>query len=176
MPDKRTRKKYIILLVSLFVVAGVYFLYRLKKDAFLDHQLQNMVHEKTNRLYSVRYNSISVDEVGGNVYIKNLYLKADTIRQLEMISAGDTNAAKMLLDVYIPEVKVVHFKTASALLSKDLVCSQIVITGPQVNILLFPGLNNEPIPNNRQYRYTSKFLAISTLSKPTVFPSTTAKW
>lgn len=137
---KWKRKKYIVTFVALILVISGYVFYKIKKENFLDHQLQNIVNEKTNKLYVISYDSISVDEVGGDVHIKNLHVKGDTARLLEMIKRGDTNASAMLLEVYIPLLKVVDFKTARALLAKQMECKQVIISEPQVMIYLFPGV------------------------------------
>jgi len=116
-----------------------YTFYKIKKHAFLDHQLKDLVKDKTHELYNINYDSISVDEVGGDLYIKNIYIKGDTARQLEMINNRDTNAAAVIFDIYIPMLKVVNFKTARALLAKQLECSEIIISNPSVQVYLFPG-------------------------------------
>jgi hypothetical protein len=140
--QKRGKKTYFIIIVALLFIAG-YVFYRIKKHNFLDHQLKEMVEDKTHRLYQVKYDSIYLDEVGGDLYIKNIHIKGDTVRQLQMINAGDTNAATVILDMYVPMLKVVDFKTARALLSKQLECKQIVISDPQVRVYLFPGQSKQ---------------------------------
>lgn len=133
-------KRYTIIIISCFIVLSGYIAYRIKKDDFLHHTLKKVVAEKTDRLYKINYDSISVNEVAGNLFIKNLHVQADTIRQLEMIHTGDTNAAKLLMDIYIPVLEVIHFKTANALLSKQLECSEITVSNAKVTCYLFPGL------------------------------------
>lgn len=133
------KKKYVLLgIVAVAIIAG-YVFYRIKKGAFLNQQLGELVQKKTNGLYNISYDSIHVNEADGNVFIKNLSVKGDTARQLEMLRSGDTNAVKMLIDAYIPELKIEHFKTARALLSKQLICRSVIITNPRVNIFVFPG-------------------------------------
>ncbi|MDB5245696.1 MAG: hypothetical protein JWQ40_90 [Segetibacter sp.] len=135
----RRKTKYLVIFATAIVIISGYVLYRVKKHAFLDHQLQTIVHNKTNQLYNLSYDSISVNEVDGDLYIRNLYVKGDTAKLLQMIKSGDTNASKMLLDIYIPLLKVVDFRTASALVAKQMECKQVLISDPQVTIYLFPG-------------------------------------
>jgi hypothetical protein len=134
---KRRIKPIVISILALILISG-YVLYRVKKDNFLDHQLQKTVKQKTNQLYNIHYDSISVDEIAGNLYVKNIYIKGDTSRQMEMINNKDTNAASILMEMYIPMLKVVGFKTAKALLSKQMDCSQIIISNPTVQMYIFP--------------------------------------
>jgi hypothetical protein len=135
----RKNKFYIIIsIAALFVLVG-YLFYKSKKDDFLQHGLKNVVKEKTNYIYNVNYDLISVDEVGGDLFIKNIYIKGDTARQRQLVNNKDTNAAAVILDIYIPMLRVVDFKTARALLSKQLECKRVIISNPQVHLYLFPG-------------------------------------
>src|SRR5688572_30530549 len=131
-------KKGYSVIISILVIASLYIFYRVKKQDFLQDKLPGLVNSKTNRLYQLSYDSISVDEVGGDLYIKNLYLKPDTTRQLAMINAGDTNAAKTLFDIYIPLLTVEDFKTAGALISKQMDCKRILINDPRITMHVFP--------------------------------------
>lgn len=141
MPFHKTKKKLsTIIIIAGVITIGFFTIYKIKRDDFLHHKLKNVVAEKSNELYKLKYDSLSVNEVEGNLFIKNFHLKGDTSRQLKMINTGDTNAAKFLLDIFIPELKVVSFKTTAALLSKELQCKQIVISNAKIICYLYPGL------------------------------------
>jgi hypothetical protein len=146
---KRGRNFYLIISIAALTLIGGYVFYKIKKHHFLDHQLQNIVREKTHQLYTINYDSISVDEVGGDLYIKNIYIKGDTARQLQLINSNDTNAASVIFDIYVPMLKVVDFSTARALLSKQMECKQIVILNPQVNLYIYPRKDN-PTDNKKK--------------------------
>jgi hypothetical protein len=151
MPLKNPGKKntFIVLAATLLIIAG-YFFYKFKKQSFLNHQLKTLVAKKTNRIYSINYDSISVNEIEGDVYIKNIYIKGDTAREMQMIAKGDTNAFPVIFDIYIPLLRVVKFKTAAALLQKQMECSQIIISDPQVQVYIFPGQHKHP--SSQQYK------------------------
>ena len=147
---KRGKKIYIIIsFIALFVIGG-YVFYKVKKHDFLDHQLQKIVKDKTHQLYNIHYDSIYVDEAGGDLYIKNIYIKGDTTLQLQMINNKDSNATSILFDIFVPMLKVVDFKTARALLSKQMECRQVVISDPQVRIYLFPGQGKQEDSKKKQ--------------------------
>ena len=137
--NKRKTSRLIIIFISVFIVSALYVLYRVKKKDFLQTGLPKMVDKKTNSLYEVTYDSISVDELAGNMYIKNLHVKGDTSRQVDLIARGDTNAQKIILDIFIPMLQVVNFKTARALLSKQLKCERIIVNDPKAIVYIFPG-------------------------------------
>lgn len=145
------RRKYILIAIAVLVICFVG--YKIFKQNFLQHKLPALVESKTHQLYTINYDSISVDEIGGDLYIKNLYVKGDTAQQLAMLSAGDTNAVKVLLDVYIPLLKVKDFKTAKAVLSKQLDCRQIVVLNPQVHMYIFPGAKESDVRKQQQQLY-----------------------
>src|SRR5438270_5248345 len=117
----KTGNKYFkIILIACVIALTVYLFYSFKKVDFINNKIKQVVAEKTDQLYKVHYDSISVNEVEGNLFIKNLYIQGDTARQKQLINNGDTNAAKIILNIHIPVLEVRHFKTAAALLSKQL--------------------------------------------------------
>jgi hypothetical protein len=158
MAATRHWKKIYTLITAVIVFIAVYVFYRVKKHDFLDNKLQELVNDKTNRLYKLTYDSIHVNEATGNLFIRNLRLQGDTAKQMEMIGKGDTNAAKIILDVFIPELRVAKFKTASALLSKQMECDTIFIAGPRVSVFVFPGVKSAPDPRKQQEQLYKQIL------------------
>jgi len=144
------KKGWIILAVIAVVVTTGYIFYRIKKGDFLDHGLQNMVNTKTGGIYKLTYDSIYVDEAGGDLYLKNLRVKGDTAAQLRLIKNGDTNAAKVIFDILIPVLRVSDFKTAAALLSKQLDCREVIISDPRITVYIFPGQGEQKDPKKQQ--------------------------
>lgn len=144
----KPQKKFLFITSILALLVFLAIFYSIKKKDFLDKKAQQVVKDKTHELYNFQYDSISINEVAGTLYIKNLYLKGDTGMQLKMINNKDSNATTLLFDIYIPQIKVIGFKTASALLSKQLECDEIRITQPQIKLHLFPGQKDE----NKQSR------------------------
>jgi hypothetical protein len=145
---QNSRTKTTLVLVAILVSLTAYLGYKKIKQNFLDHQLKNLVYDKTKQLYTINYDSINVDELRGDLYLKNVSIKGDTSLQKQLIATNDSNAAPVLFEMFIPELKVVKFKTASALLSKQLDCEEIVISGPDVTIYFYPGQDKHK--NNRK--------------------------
>jgi hypothetical protein len=140
-PTKKLyRSKYFWYAIVLALVVGAAVYYNTNKYPFINKKIDELVADKTNSLYKVEYDSISVDEVGGDLYIHNLSIKGDTLLQEKYMLAGDTAAASMLLDIFVPVLKVVGFKTKRALLNKQIACDKIIITDPRVTIYVFPGV------------------------------------
>jgi hypothetical protein len=134
---------YLKILIPFVIIAALLLFYKQKKRDFLDTGVQKLVQKKSDGLYKISYDSISVDEVGGDLFIKNLYIKGDTARQMQMVRSGDSNAQKVVLDIYIPLLHVVDFKTAAALLSKQIVCSRIILNEPKATAYFFPGYGKQ---------------------------------
>jgi hypothetical protein len=152
---KSPKPLYVVLLLIALLTAGGYFFYSYKKHDFLKNDLPKLAQSKTDSLYKISYDSIAVDEVAGNLFIKNLHIVGDTLRQIELIRKGDTNAAKAVLDIYIPLLQVAEFKTARALLAKQLQCRYIVINSPKVSVYFFPGVKeseDEDIQKKQLYK------------------------
>lgn len=159
MTAKRKPKKvYIIVTVIALLLTSGYVFYRVKKHDFLDNKLQKIVKDKTHQLYNINYDSISVDEVGGDLYIKNIYIKGDTLLQQQMINNNDTNATSAIFDIYVPMLKVVNFKTAKALLSKQMECKEVIISNPLVQIYLFPGVGKQTDTKKKQQELYKQIL------------------
>lgn len=68
MFQRRRKIFFIIISITALLIMSAYVFYKQKKHDFLDHQLQDLVQKKTNQLYKINYDSISVNEVGGNLY------------------------------------------------------------------------------------------------------------
>lgn len=133
------QKKYWIIAAVLAVVLLLLVFYKSEKYAFINKKVKNLIAEKTDSLYHVAYDSLMVDEVGGNVYLKNLSITGDTILQDRYLQVGDTSAAPMLINARVPSIQVVGFKTAAALLNKQLSCAKIIITDPIITLNIYPG-------------------------------------
>jgi hypothetical protein len=132
------RSKYVkYCLLALLVLAAAAF-YNYKKKNFLQSGLPHLVEDKTKQLYKVSYDDIQVDEIEGNLTVRNLVITGDTIRQNELIKANDTAAQKSLFQIHIPEARLTGFRTSKALLSKKIICDKIIITNPSAVVFMYP--------------------------------------
>ena len=128
-------------MVSVMVLAiGAVIYYNANKYSFINNKVGKIVADKTDSLYKISYDSISVNEAGGDLYIHNLSIKGDTILQKQYMQNGDTAAVPMLLHIFVPVLKVEGFKTASALLNKQLACDRIIISDPRITVYVFAGV------------------------------------
>jgi hypothetical protein len=140
---KKGRKNAVFIILITLLALTTYVLYKSIKKNFLDHRLKQLVKQKTHQLYTIDYDSISVDEAGGDLYIRNIWVRGDTAQQMKMLQKRDTNAVSVLFDIHIPVLKIVDFKTARALLSKQLECKEIIVSAPTIQIYIYPGQNKQ---------------------------------
>ncbi len=92
-----------------------------------------MVAEKTKGLYSINYDSLFVDEVTGNLHVRNVELIPDTNVYNDMVTQK-TNPP-VLLHILIPALDVLRIKTPKALLNKEIDGGRIEIDRPTIEIL-----------------------------------------
>jgi hypothetical protein len=152
---RRYNRRLLLFLIPGLLIATLFIIYNYYKYPFINKKVANTVAEKSNGLYSVQYESISINELSGSVELTNIRVIADTARQLRLIQQGDTSVGKMMVSAFIPKLRVLHFKTARALLMQQLVCEQIIIEQPQVTVHLYPGgpqYKNEKEPQQQLFR------------------------
>lgn len=100
----------------------------------VNRNVSKAVSEKTRGLYSISYDDLSIDEVSGNLQVKNIRIVADTAVYRHMLEQK-TNPPT-LLNVSIPALEVSGVKTPKALLNKAVEGHKIAITAPTIEILL----------------------------------------
>jgi hypothetical protein len=113
--NKGRRRFFIISLIVLavLVITGItgwnYFKYLLIKN-----KVSNMLYKNSNGLYTVEYDSLSVDEVAGNLAVYNLRLIPDTARY-RALQDNNQPAPALLVAVTAPLLRISGVKTPKAL-------------------------------------------------------------
>lgn len=124
-------KKVIIIIAVLFVIiAGGLYYYKKWRHDFLRHKVPELVFLKSDSLYRITYDSVEIDEIAGEITIKNLYLRPDTT--YKRISTG-TLPAK-LLEVKVEQLRITGLKTDRALLNKEIVADKVKLSRPIVTL------------------------------------------
>ena len=117
----------ILVLVVLGYLTWTYFKYRIVRNT-----VETTVAEQTDSLYSIKYDSLSFDEVTGNATMKNVRIVPDTNRLKRM---PVENMPDLLLDVTIKSVSVSGVQTAKALQGNKIEGDSVIIDHP--NIILY---------------------------------------
>ena len=118
----------ILILVAVGIGGWNYFKYRLIK-----HKVSNLLYKNTNGLYTVEYDSLSVDEVAGNLSVTHLRLIPDTAKYRELYD-NHQNAPSLLVAVTIPLLRISGVKTPRAVLNREIEGGRIAISNADIVI------------------------------------------
>jgi hypothetical protein len=75
--------KIIVLVISILILAGscgAVFYWHTYKKKIIRNKLEGAVREKTEGLYTLHYDNLSLDEVAGDLVISNLTLAYDSVK------------------------------------------------------------------------------------------------
>lgn len=132
-----TRKGKIIALSLLIVllagIGGAITYWNIYKKQIIRSTLEDTIDEKTQGLYTLHYDNLSLDEVAGNLSVANLTLRYDSIKYDQLLKNND--APPILVAINIPSVSASGVKTPRALLNKEIVGKKILIINPVINIV-----------------------------------------
>ena len=88
-----TRKGRIIALSILIVVlagiGGAIAYWNVYRKQIIRSKLEDTIHEKTQGLYTLHYDNLSLDEVAGDLSVANLTLHYDSIKYDQLLKNND---------------------------------------------------------------------------------------
>jgi hypothetical protein len=134
-------KKLIFLLLLVVAAAAGLIYYKKWRSDFLRKKIPQLVFLKSDSLYRIAYDNVDVDEVDGEIVIKNLQLIPDTTYK----KPGDPTLPRNLLRVTVPEVYISGVQTDAAVLNKEVIASKIKLTHPVVTMY-----NNQKIIKQKE--------------------------
>lgn len=140
--EQAPMKKRIIFLVFIVLGVAAFFIYKNWRSKFLKKDIPNLVFLKSDSMYRITYDDLYVDEVAGEIRIKNLQLQPDTTFR----KATDSSLPKTLLKVNVPELHVTGVRTDMALLNKEITAARITLSNPVVTMF-----NTKPGEKNDDY-------------------------
>lgn len=123
------KKLIFLLFLVLAVAAGIVF-YKNWRSDFLRKKVPQLVFLKSDSLYRITYDTVDIDEVEGDIVIKNLQLIPDTISK----KVNDSLLPRQLLKVTVPEVHITGVQTNNALLNKEVIAAKVMLTRPVVTM------------------------------------------
>jgi hypothetical protein len=122
------------LLVTVGILVGALVVWQFYKYRIVNRSANKALSEKTKGLYSLHYEGLSIDEVSGNLHVKNIRITPDTAVYRQM--AEQKTSPPVLIDLAIPELEISGIKTPRALLNKEVEGSKIKITNPVIEIMV----------------------------------------
>ncbi|MFT3702514.1 MAG: hypothetical protein QM802_09100 [Agriterribacter sp.] len=122
-----------ILLVLLSAVALVIIYWNAIKKEFIRDKVKTVVESKSEKLYTIHYDDMKMDEVAGNLSVTNLTLNYDTARYLAIHNKKDIPA--VLFHITIPSIIATGVQTPQALITKEIIGTKLHISNPVIDII-----------------------------------------
>lgn len=123
-------KKLLLLFILVVLVAGGLIYYKKWRKHFLHEKVPQLVFLESDSLYRITYDTVDVDEVEGEIVIKNLQLIPDSTYK----KPNDSTLPRNLLRVTVPELYVTGVQTDAAVLNKQVIATRIKLTRPVVTM------------------------------------------
>jgi len=134
---RSTRKGRLILSTFFFVVilaiAGGVLYWQTHKKKFIREKIESVIEKKSGGFYTIKYESLDLDEITGFLSITNLRLGYDTIKYRAMKELHLDPPT--LFNIQIPEISVEGVKTPRALIDKEIDGRKLFIRNPVIEIL-----------------------------------------
>ena len=143
---QRLSKKVILITAAIvLLVAAGFFLWQKYKYKIAGTTLKTAVKEQTDSLYSIKYDSLSFDEVTGHATMKNIRIVPDTDRIKNM---DVENMPDFLLDVTIKSLVLTGVQTAKALNGDKMEGDSVILNAPQITLYSLKPLQKKTIFQN----------------------------
>lgn len=123
-------KKLIFLLVLVLLVAAGLIYYKRWRSEFVHKKIPELVFLKSDSLYRITYDSVDIDEVEGEITIRNLQLVPDSTYK----KSTDSTLPRNLVRITVPEIHITGVQTNAAVLNKEVIASKIKLTHPVVTM------------------------------------------
>jgi hypothetical protein len=102
------------------------------KYRLANQKIHELVLKKTNGLYELHYENLSIDEVNGTLLVNHIQLFPDTSYYHEMLLSH--SAPPVLIKLNIPAFLVTGVQTPRALLNKEIKARKIEMNRPSIEI------------------------------------------
>lgn len=123
------KKLLFAFILILLVAAGIVY-YKKWRNDFLRKDIPQLVFLESDSLYRITYDDIDIDEVDGEIIIRNLQLIPDSTFK----KSNDSTLPKNLLQVSVPEIHITGVQTDAAVLNKEIIASTIKLFSPVITM------------------------------------------
>ncbi len=141
--SKRLLVTLSILIFFIAIISSGIWYWNAHKKAMIKNKMQTTVREKSNGLYKIKYDSLQMDEIAGDLSISNMNLTYDSTRYTDLVRMG--KEPSILLNIHIPEITVVGVQTPRALISNEIVGRKLELKNPVINII-YTNAGNDSTP------------------------------
>jgi len=132
-----------ILIFFIAIISGGIWYWNAHKKAMIKNKMQTTVRKKSDGLYKIKYDSLEMDEIAGDLSISNMNLTYDSTRYMDLVKLG--KEPSILLNIHIPEISVVGVQTPRALISNEIVGRKLELKNPVINII-YTSAGNDSTP------------------------------
>ncbi len=140
-----------ILLFLVLAIGGAVLYWKIYRKQIIRDELENLVKNKSGGLYSLSYDTLLLDEAGGNLKLTGIRLVFDS---LQFARLAKSDAPPTLVKLNIPSITVTGVQTPRALLNKEIVGKKLLIDKPEIDIF-YTGAGKDSaryVPPNEVYR------------------------
>jgi len=120
----------------LYILTGIFiiglFVWTRYKYRLADRKIPAIVSEKSKGLYSIEYEDLKFDEVGGSLSVKNVRLKPDSAVYEEMKKMH--KQPSVLIDISVPVLDIIGVQTPKALLNKEIAGGRVIVDHPVIEL------------------------------------------
>jgi hypothetical protein len=122
-----------LLIFILSALAGGFIYWNINKKQIIRNELENTIRKKTAGLYVLRYDSLKLDEVAGNLSLTGFKLEYDSLKYSSLVKTS--NPPPILLKIEIPSLSITGVNTPRVLRNKEIVGKNIHISKPIIEII-----------------------------------------
>ncbi len=131
--NARTKRIVLILILVIIAIAASAWIYwNANKEKIIRNKIEKAIEEKSAGMYSVNYDDMQLDELAGNLSIKNMTVAYDSLKYASL--ADSAEKPSMLVRLFIPELSVTGVKTTKAMKGKEIVGKKLHIRDPYIQL------------------------------------------
>lgn len=124
--------KKIIWLVVALVVAGAAFWWTTIKKRVVRSAVTRTLQKKTDSLYRITYDTSEIDEVNGDVFLRNVQIKIDSVQWAKLVERDSMPTVTMAITIH--RIAIKGLKGLKLLSNRSLDVSGIVLEKPVIRL------------------------------------------
>jgi hypothetical protein len=136
-----TRKGGLLVALGILIIGLI--VWQFYKYKIANRSIALTVSDNSKGLYTIHYEDLVIDEVGGSLHVKNIVIIPDTGIYNQMVR--EKKNPSVLLRLNIPKLDITGVKTPKALLNKELEGGKIEILNPTIEIELSHSSNDTTV-------------------------------
>jgi hypothetical protein len=133
MKKRKVPLSGIIVLALLVIIAGGIWYWNTHKKGIIRNKLESAIHEKSNGLYKVHYDTLELDEINGSLSASAFSLSYDSAKYIGL--QKENKEPYLLFNISIPRIEMTGVQTPRALLEKEITGRRLTILNPVIEIL-----------------------------------------